>query len=267
MKKTPWARWAPVLVTVAAALAHGAAQARSVTVSSGGGGLLPVANCGDVSLSVASGGCEGMLESTLSIERTNVVMDGFSNELGATQWTDSFSEAVTPGGRYYTPFQMFTDALLGDGAGSDNLLFDAIAGVSADGRTLQGTLTLLRALNHPFILGLSGSVVGAPVNFSGLFLYTDTALNAGDTIHFSMPNTGYTPPAESGCIDSNGLSCDPVYDLRFNAVAIFEDPASRPAAGAGAAVPAPGTLALAGLGLGLAGALRRRQRAAAMAAR
>jgi len=261
----------PLALAATIVLAHGAADARGVTVSANGGpGGLFIASCGSLALSSAATDCIDLQQSTLSVDRTNILMDVWSGVFGRTAWTDPFSGIVGPSGNPYTPFIERNDERLGAGAGSDNALFDATVGLSADGTQITGSLALLQAFNGPFILGVEGVVVDTTVSFSGLFLYSHSALAAGDRIDFSLPNLRFTFPTGgiggaggSGCGNTDGSPCTPPpppsYAIALTKFTIFEDP--------GRAVPVSGTLGLAVAGLALLGWGRRRQRAAAMAAR
>jgi hypothetical protein len=262
----------PLALAAAFTLSHGAADARGVTVSANGGpGGLFIASCGSLALSSAATDCIDLIQSNLSVDRTNVLMDVWSGMFGRTAWTDPFSGIVGPFGDPYTPFIERNDTQLGAGAGSDNALFDATAGLSADGTQLTGSLALLQAFNGPFILGVEGVVEGTEVSFSGLFLYSDSALAAGDRIDFALPNLRFTFPSGGGIGDAGGSVCfdefgnpcppptPPSYAISLTRFTIFEDP--------GRAVPVSGTLGLALAGLALLGWSRRRQRAVAIAAR
>lgn len=261
----------PLALAAAFTLAHGAADARGVTVSANGGpGGLFIASCGSLALSSAATDCIDLVQSNLSVDRTNVLMDVWSGVLGRTAWTDPFSGIVGPFGNPYTSFIERNDTQLGAGAGSGNTLFDATAGLSADGTQITGSLTLLQAFNGPFILGVEGVVEDTAVSFSGLFLYSHSALVAGDRIEFALPNLRFTFPTGGiggagggGCFSSTGEPCTPPpppsYAIALTKFTIFEDP--------GRAVPVSGTLGLALAGLALLGWGRRRQRAAAIAAR
>lgn len=259
-------------LAAAALLAHGSAGARSVTVSANGGpGGLFIAPCTSVALSSAATDCIDLIDGTLSVGRTNALMDVWSAVFGRTAWTDPFSGVVGPFGEPYTPFALRDDTQLGAGAGSGNALFDAEVGLNDDASRIVGSLSLLQAFSGPYILGIEGVVVGAGVGFSGLFLYGDSELVPGDRIDFSMPNLRFTfPPAGIGgsdCVDEFGNPCPPEpppsYAIALTRLAIFDDP--------GRSVPVSGTLGLALLGLALLAQGRRRrrpaQRAAAIAAR
>ena len=251
----------PLALAATIVLAHGAADARGVTVSANGGpGGLFIASCGSLALSSAATDCIDLQQSTLSVDRTNILMDVWSGVLGRTAWTDPFSGIVGPLGRPYTPFIERSDTQLGAGAGSENTLFDATAGLNGDASQITGSLTLLQAFNGPFILGVEGVVEDTAVSFSGLFLYSNSALVAGDRIDFALPNLRFTFPQTGGCFSSTPGGCTPPsYAISLTKFTIFEDP--------GRAVPVSGTLGLALAGLALLGWGRRRQRAAAIAAR
>ncbi len=204
MTHTPRARL-NLAFAAAFLMAHGAADARSVTVSAGGGpGGLFITPCTGMVLSQAATDCIGFDNSYLSVERTNTLMDVWSAVLGRTAWTDPFSGITGPTGRPYTPFVQHTDTLVGAGEGSENSLFDASFGVSADDANLVGSLTLLRDFNGPFILGFSGNVVGTAVDFSGIFLYTGSSLAAGERIDFALPNVRFTFPTSTTTISGCG---------------------------------------------------------------
>ena len=271
MTHTPRLRL-PLALAAAFTLAHGAADARGVTVSANGGpGGLFIASCGSLALSSAASDCLDLVDSMLSVGRTNALMDVQSGVLGRTAWTEPFSGIVGPVGEAYTPFIERSDTQLGAGAGSENTLFDATAGLNGDATQITGSLTLLQAFNGPFILGVEGVVEDTAVSFSGLFLYSQSALAAGDQINFSLPNLRFSFPQGGGiggaggsaCFDEFGRPCPPTeppsYAISLTRFSIFEDP--------GRAVPVSGTLGLALAGLALLGWGRRRQRAAAFAAR
>jgi hypothetical protein len=190
---------------------------------------------------------------------------------GRNAWTDPFSESVDPLGKFFTPFIEQTDTAVAVGAGSGNSLFDATFGTSADGSQIVGSLTMLRAFSGPFILGFSGVVEETAIEFSGLFLYSESALVSGDRIDFALSNVRFTFPTGgigdaggSACFDEFGRPCPveppPSYAIRLTGATIFEDP------GRAMPVPVSGTLGLALAGLALLG-WNRRQRAAAIASR
>ncbi len=255
----------PLALAASVVLAHGAADARGVTVSANGGpGGLFIASCSSLALSSAATDCIDFEQSALSVDRTNAFMDVWSAVLGRTAWTDPFSGVVNPFGIIYTPFIERSDEQLGAGAGSDNTLFDATVGLSADGTQITGSLALLQAFSGPFILGVEGVVVDTDISFSGLFLYSHSALAAGDHIDFSLPNLRFSFPPSTfgggGCFSSTPDGCTPPsYAIALTKFTVFEDP--------GRAIPVSGTLGLALAGLALLGWGRRRQRAAVMAAR